>query len=243
MEMVFGYCRISTPKQNIERQERNILQKYPNAKIFKEQYTGTKVQGRSVLDKMLKQVHKGDTIVFDSVSRMSRSADEGVALYMELFDKGVELVFLKEPQVNTETYRQARNCSIEPVGNEIADTYIEATNKVLRLLAARQVELAFGQSEKEVLDLHQRTAEGIETARRKGKQIGTPKGSKLKIKKKTPAMRFILKNSNEFGGALNDTQCAAAAKISRKTFYKYKAELHELQKQGGIQMTIEGISE
>ena len=224
MKRIYGYCRISTKKQNIERQERNILAAYPSARITKETYTGTKLNRRG-LDKILKEVRSGDTIVFDSVSCMSRNAAEGIELYMQLFDMGVELVFLKEPHINTETYKQALSNSVEPVGNEIADIYIEATNKALRRLATRQIELAFGQAQKEVDDLHQRTAEGIETARRKGKRIGTPKGSVLNVKKKAPAMEFIAKHSREFGGELNDTQCAAAANICRKTFYKYKDEL------------------
>ena len=70
---------------------------------------------------------------------------------------------------------------------DIADVYIEATNKVLKLLAAKQIELAFEQSEKEVMDIRQRTKEGIETARLNGKQIGLVKGSKLIVKKEAPA--------------------------------------------------------
>ena len=226
MQRIYGYCRISTRKQNIERQERNILAVYPSAIIIKEAYTGTKINRRG-LDKIIREAQKDDIIVFDSVSRMSRNAAEGVELYMQLMDKGIELVFLKEPHINTETYKQALNNSVELVGNEIADIYIEATNKVLRLLATKQIELAFGQAQKEVDDLHQRTAEGIETARRNGKQIGTLKGAKLNIKKKAPAMAFIAKHSREFGGDLNDTQCARAAGICRKTLYKYKAELRQ----------------
>ena len=225
MQMIYGYCRVSTKRQNIERQERNILTAYPNAKIFKEKFTGTKMQGRKELDKILRQVQSGDIIVFDSVSRMSRNAAEGIELYMRLMDKGIELVFLKEPHINTQTYKQALSNSVELVGNEIADIYIEATNKVLRLLATRQIELAFEQSEKEASDLRQRTREGIETARRNEKQIGTPQGAVLKVKKKAPALNIIRKHSQAFGGELNDTQCAAAARISRKTFYKYKQQL------------------
>ena len=231
MKMIYGYCRISTKKQNIERQVRNILSAYPDAKIVKEVYTGTKTNRRG-LDRILKEVRQGDTIVFDSVSRMSRNAAEGVELYMRLYDMGVELVFLKEPHINTATYKQTLENSIGLVGNEIADIYIEATNKVLRLLASRQIELAFGQAQKEVDDLRKRTAEGIETARRSGKRVGTPQGAKLNIKKKAPAKAFIRKHSREFGGELNDTQCAAAAKICRKTFYKYKAELIEELERG-----------
>lgn len=225
MQRVFGYCRISKPTQNIERQVRNILSVYPNAKIYKEAYTGTKTAGRKELDKILHSVQGGDIIVFDSVSRMSRNAAEGIELYMELMDKGVELVYLKEPHVNTETYRQALNSGVELVGNDIADIYIEATNKVLRLLATKQIELAFGQAQKEVDDLHQRTAEGIETARRSGKQIGQRRGATLNVRKAVTAKEIIKTNCKSFGGSLTDEQCAKLAGVSRKTYYKYKADI------------------
>ncbi len=224
MQRVYGYCRISTKKQNIERQERNILAAYPTAHIIKETYTGTRLC-RKGLDKLLREVRSGDVIVFDSVSRMSRSSADGIALYMDLMDKGIVLVFLKEPHINTETYKQALSNGVDLVGNEIADIYIEATNKVLRILATKQIELAFQQAQKEVDDLKQRTAEGIETARRNGKQIGTPQGAVLNVKKKAPAMRVIRENSVRFGGTLNDTQCARAAGVCRKTFYKYLYEI------------------
>lgn len=224
MQRVYGYCRISTKKQNIERQERNILAAYPTAHIVKETYTGTRLC-RKGLDKLLREVRSGDVIVFDSVSRMSRNSSDGIALYMDLMDKGIDLVFLKEPHINTETYKQALSNGVDLVGNEIADIYIEATNKVLRLLATKQIELAFQQAQKEVDDLKQRTAEGIETARRKGKRIGTPQGSVLNVKKKAPAMKVIRENSVRFGGTLNDTQCARAAGVCRKTFYKYLYEM------------------
>lgn len=224
MRLIYGYCRISTKKQNIERQVRNILAVYPTARIVKETYTGTKMCRRG-LDKILSKVQSGDIIVFDSVSRMSRNAAEGVSLYMELYQKGVELVFLKEPTINTANYRQALSNGVAFVGNDIADIYIKATNEVLQLLATKQVEIAFQQAEKEVADTHQRIKEGIETARRNNKRIGTPEGTTLNVKKKTPAIKFIRENSVRFGGTLNDTQCAAAAKICRKTFYKYVKEM------------------
>ena len=104
----YGYCRVSTHSQRIERQESNILEKYPQAIIYKEAFTGTKLQGRKELDKILRRVVPGDTIVFDEVSRMSRNAEEGFTLYQELFYKNINLVFLKEPHINTTTYRDHR---------------------------------------------------------------------------------------------------------------------------------------
>ena len=103
---VYGYCRISTPQQNIERQVRNISDAYPSAHIVREVYTGTASQGRRELDKLLHVVQAGDTIVFDSVSRMSRSAEEGCALYEALYNRGVTLCFLKEPHINAPVRRR-----------------------------------------------------------------------------------------------------------------------------------------
>lgn len=223
--MEYGYCRISTATQSIERQVRNILSVYPKAKIYKEVYTGTKTIGRKKLEYILKQAKAGDTIIFDSVSRMSRNADDGVQLYMKLYEQGINLVFIKEPHINTDTYRLAVSQSIDKVGNEIADIYIEATNKVLMLLAKKQIELAFEQSEKEVSDLHQRTKEGIETARQNGKQIGQQKGRKLKVKKAIEAKEIIRKHSKCFGGTLSDMDCMKLAGVVRNTYYKYKKEL------------------
>ena len=50
---VYGYCRISTSKQSMERQIRNIKLAYPDAVIVKETYTGTKIQGRKEFEKLL----------------------------------------------------------------------------------------------------------------------------------------------------------------------------------------------
>lgn len=224
MSKIYGYCRISTQKQSIERQIRNIQSEYPKAIIIQEAYTGTKID-RPQFDKLLKNVKKGDTIVFDSVSRMSRNADEGVQTYFQLFDKGVNLIFLKEHFIDTETYKSAIEQSIGTTGNEIADIYIEATNKVIKLLAEKQIKKAFEQSQKEVEDLHQRTKEGIETARLNGKQIGAVKGKKLTTKKSIIAKEQIKKLSVDFGGTNTDSEVMAITGIARNTYYKYKREL------------------
>ena len=82
--MTYGYCRISTPRQNIDRQIRNIKAEYPDAVIFKESYTGTKLD-RPEWNKLMRKLKPGDRIIFDSVSRMSRCAEDGIALYKELY--------------------------------------------------------------------------------------------------------------------------------------------------------------
>lgn len=142
MSTRFGYCRISTGRQNIERQERNIRAAFPDAVIVKEVYTGTKFQGRKELEKILQKMRAGDTIIF-----------------------------LKEPHINTETYKKAITNQITMTGDKV-DLILEGVNRYLMELAKEQIRIAFGQAEKEVSDLRQRTREGIETARLNGKQIG-----------------------------------------------------------------------
>lgn len=224
MTMYYGYVRISTAKQNIDRQIRNIKEVYPTVTIVQEVYTGTNIYNRKELNKLLKVVKTGDTIVFDSVSRMSRNAEEGFELYEQLYNRGINLVFLKEPHINTDTYKQALTNNVPLTGTNV-DFILEGINKYLMALAKEQIKLAFEQAEKEVKDLQQRTKEGINTARLNGKQIGQVKGSKLTTKKSISAKEQIQKYSKDFNGTLNDTDTMKLVGISRVTYYKYKKEL------------------
>ena len=210
----------------MERQNRNIKKLYPNVIIINEIYTGTKVEGRKEWNKLLKAVKEGDTIVFDSVSRMSRNSLEGFALYKELFNKGVELLFLKEQHINTTTYKKALTNNVKLTGTAV-DSILKGINEYLLALAEEQIKLAFEQSEKEVKDLQQRTKEGIETARLNGKQIGQKEGIKLTTKKSIEAKEKIKEFSKNFLGNLKDADVIKLIGISRNSYYKYKKELLE----------------
>lgn len=220
---VYGYCRISTRQQSIDRQIRNIKAEYDTAVIVTEAYSGT-TTNRPEWNKLYKKAKTGDTIVFDSVSRMSRNADEGFDLYEELYNKGIELVFLKEPHINTTTYKKALQNNVSMTGTNV-DYILEGVNKYLMSLAKEQIKLAFKQSEKEVEDLHQRTKEGIATARLNGKQIGQKQGAKLTTKKSIEAKKQIQKYSKDFDGYLTDADCMRMVGLARNTFYKYKREM------------------
>ena len=232
MGRVYAYAKISKKAQKIERQIENLKKAYPTARLYQEAYTGTKIEGRKEFNKLKSIVKPGDTIVFDSVSRMSRDADEGIRLYMEWFDKGINLVFLKESYINTDVYRTSIQQTIEATGNEIADIYIEATNKVIKLLVEQQIRKAFEQSEKEVQNLHERTREGIREAKRNGQQIGRSAGAKVTTKKSVEAKKLIQEYSRDFKGTLNDIDTmvqirARVGTLSRNTYYKYKKEMFE----------------
>ena len=230
--MIYGYCRISTPRQNLERQVRNIKAAYPDAVIVREIYTGTKMRERKEFEKLLRKVSDGDTLVFDSVSRMSRTSQDGYKTYEELYKRGVSLVFLKEPHINTSTYQQAMDNQFsvkiktgDQASDELMSGILNAVNNYMLSLAKRQIQLAFEQAEKEVVNLHQRTREGIETARLNGKQIGLVQGTKLVTKKSVKSKRLIQKYSRDFFGTLPDKDCIKLIGISKGSYYKYKREL------------------
>ena len=220
---MYGYCRISKAKQSIDRQIRNIKADYPEAVIIQEAFTGTTTD-RKEWNKLFTKVKSGDTIIFDSVSRMSRNAEEGYKAYEDLYNKGVNLIFLKEPQINTATYKTALSSSIPMTGTNV-DYILKGVNQFLLELAKEQIRLAFLQAEKEVEDLHQRTKEGIATARLAGKQIGRATGTKVETKKSKEAKEQIKKYSSSFGGALNDIEVMKLLGIARNTYYKYKREI------------------
>ena len=220
MNTIYGYVRISTKRQSIDRQIQNIKNEYPDAIIVLEVYTGKTII-RPQWQKLLNRVKSGDTIVFDAVSRMSRNADEGVATYFDLFNRGVSLVFLKEPYINTEVYAENIKDRLALQGTD-EDEIFKGLNNYFRKLAIRQIRIAFEQAEKEIQNTSQRTKEGITIARLNGKSIGRHKGATYITKKQKDAMKAIQKYSKDFDGGLNDADCIKLIGISRNSFYKYK---------------------
>ena len=227
----YGYCRVSTQHQRITRQITNITELYPSAKIIKEFYTGTR-QDRPNWMSLINQIKTGDTIIFDSVSRMSRNATEGFKDYKALYEMGVNLIFLNEPLINTSVFDSTRNnllnINIE-TGNAAVDDFfkgnIELINNFMMALAEEQIKTAFDQAEKEVTDLHSRISQGIREAKKNGTKIGIPKGTTLETKKSILCKSLIKKHSKDFGGSLEDPDVIKLCGCSRNSYYKYKKEL------------------
>ena len=233
---LYAYTRVSTQRQSTRHQIDNIAAAdggaYAGALFFNDKFTGSTLD-RPEWNRLYKRLEPGDTVVFDSVSRLSRDAEGGAALYEELYQKGVSLVFLNEPHCNTDCYRQTAAASIPPTGNEIADVYVEATNKVLMLLAKRQIAIAFEQAEKERLDLCSRVRDGMRAAKEEAARHGIEKtygiaaGTKLTTKKSVAAKEIIRKHSKDFDGTLKDVEVIKLCGISRNAYYRYKRQLKD----------------
>lgn len=225
MAKVWGYARVSTKKQDAKRQEDNIKFFAPDAVIYSESFTGTTLE-RPEFEKMMKRVKSGDTIIFDEISRMSREADEGFALYKELYENGVNLVFLKERALDTDNFKAALNQQLAAnTGNEVTDYCIEFINGLLMKLAEQQIKAAFAAAEHEVEFIHKRTADGMK-AHHAGDKIAEARTGKTYTTKKSALMKDkIMKMSKDFNGNMSDKEIIETLKITRNTYYKYKAEL------------------
>ena len=223
--MIWGYCRCSTHKQKIDRQKENILKLYPTAVIVCDFYTGRTLD-RPNWSATRKKFKSGDIVVFDEVSRMSRNAEEGFALYEELYNEGIELHFLKEPHIDTTVYKGVLEKTIQSTGTAV-DYIIEGINKYLMALAREQIRLAFIRAEQEVDFLRARIREGIREAHIRGSVSGHPIGSTYETKKSIECKKIIKKHSLDFGGTLKDIDVIKLCGCAKGSYYKYKKQLLE----------------
>ena len=132
---IFGYARVSTEQQNLDRQL-DILQKYGVDIIYNEKMTGTK-KDRPELSKMLERMTEGDIVVIESLSRLGRSTKDLIEL-TELFQsKGVSLVSLKESiDTNTSTGKLLFTL-MSAIAQFERDTIADRTREGLRAARAR----------------------------------------------------------------------------------------------------------
>ena len=221
--MIYGYCRCSTRKQKIERQIENILRHYPTAIIVCDYFTGKSFERPNWIA-IRKKLKRGDVVVFDEVSRMSRNAEEVFALYEELYNEGVELHFLKEPHIDTTVYRNVLERTITATGTAV-DYIIDGINKYLMELAREQIRLAFIRAQQEVDLLRDRTIEGIREAHIRGSISGHKQGTTYETKKAQERKQIILKHCIDFGGSLKDVDVIKLCGCARGSYYKYKKEL------------------
>lgn len=209
----FSYSRISTKesidKQSFNRQEKSLRAYAVKNNIeylleLKDDCSGSSFN-RSGWKKLEKIVQKGDTIVFKEISRFTRQAEDGYKKYMELMSKGISLIFLDNPTVDTEYIKNLTKVAKEQ--DIITRTALESTIKLLLI-----VELDRVQKERELIV--KRIKQGIEAS---DKKSGRKEG---KLDKMTPELEQDIK---EYLGNRNIKQIDLMKKhnISRNTLKKY----------------------
>lgn len=162
--MIIGYARVSTQDQNLERQLDNLTAAGCE-RIFNEKMTGTK-SSRPELQTMLLTLRKGDTLIVDSFSRLSRSTKDLLAMVEKLTAMGVHLVSLKE-NLDTTT----------------------ATGKMMLTMLS-----ALSQFERDLIA--ERTRDGLKAARSRGRCGGRPRVGSDKDRKQALAMYHANAMSN-----------------------------------------------
>ena len=189
----FGYVRISSKDQNEARQIKNMLDagiserdiyidKKSGKNFDRPQYQALKDPGR---------LREGDTIVFDSITRMGRNMDETLKEYRWFVEHGINLEFIKEPMINT--------------NSETDEVILKAIQQAVLVILT-----AF--AEKERSDIRVRQAEGIEAAKRKGTKFGRPSKT---LPKEWDELYLKWKN-----GQIKAVEFMDRAGIKKSTFYK-----------------------
>lgn len=230
---IYGYVRVSTVQQKVERQINNIKGFNADAIIISEKQSGKDIENRAEFKRLLNKLKPGDTVIFDEVSRMSRNADEGYSLYMELMSKDISLIFLKERHIDTDEYKRRTQKHIEKVSssNKKMDNLI---NGIFELVAEFEQEnlkdnirLAFEQAEHERQFLIKRVTEGKSAS---DKKQGRPQGSPNKESEKAEFIKQVIREqSKDFDGKFSDAKVMRdyLKDTSKGTYYKYKRMLRE----------------
>ena len=174
MANTYFYMRISTKesndKQSFNRQEKSLKVyaesnniKYSDRYIYKDDISGATFN-RSEWKELESNLNEGDTVVFKEISRFTRQAEEGYKKYMELMDKGINLVFLDNPTVSTDYIKNLTK--VANTQNLVTKTALESTIKLLLI-----VELDRVQQEREIIS--KRIKQGIQASDKKqGRKVG-----------------------------------------------------------------------
>ena len=195
--MVYGYCRVSTKEQNLDRQllamkEHDI----PEKNLFCDKESGKDFE-RPAWQKLMKKLKSGDVLYIKSIDRLGRNYDEILKTWRIITEKDVGIVVLDMPILNTANDRDL-------TGRLIADI-------VLQLLSyVAETERAF---------IKERQREGIEAAKARGVRFG-------RMPKPRPeGWREALERV--WAGELTMTEAADLLNVPRTSLYYWMPDLYE----------------
>lgn len=154
MANTYFYLRISTKesndKQSFQRQYKSLEAyakendlKFTDRYIYKDDVSGSTFE-RLEWQELEANLREGDTIIFKEISRFTREAENGYIKYMELMNKGINLVFIDNPTVSTDYIKNLT--SVANSMNLVTKTALEGTIKLLLI-----VELDRVQQEREII--------------------------------------------------------------------------------------------
>ena len=151
-----GYLRVSSDKQDLAKQE-HLLLKYAQehdltiAEFISVEMSSRKSTRERRIDELLARLQAGDVLLVAELSRLGRNMFEVIHIITQLSDNGVQILFVRQPELST----------AGPHGKLLLAIYSY-----------------FAETEREFISI--RTKQGLEAARASGKLLGRPKGSRDK---------------------------------------------------------------
>ncbi len=227
MAKEFGYCSSGCSRPQFDKQIEGINHAYPNAIIIKELYSKT-LTDRTELKKLMSQLEKEDTLVVYSMDRLSRDAQELFGYYKDLSDRGVNLIFISQPFMNTDIYLSIYK---EMISQSPVSEHPVIKNSLQQLLQA-QISKVLEKSWEDLQAQRSHMKESFEQAKAQDRQPGTVRTKRYESRKSFMVKELIRKYNQNYDGFMNDVQTmdqirSEMGTISRNTYYKYKKELVE----------------
>ena len=157
--MILGYIRVSTDKQDNQKQKHLILEYAHTNNLKVNEFIEVEISSRKSeklrkITELKNKLQKDDTLIVAELSRLGRNMMDVMNLIQELSDKGVKLIFIRQPELST---------------------FNSAHNKLLLAIYSY-----FAESEREFISI--RTKQGLAAAKASGKKLGRKKGQKVKSK-------------------------------------------------------------
>lgn len=196
--MNYGYVRVSSITQNIDRQMEEMYKYGLNKKhIYIDKQSG-KDFNRDNYQKLKKKLKKGDLLIIKSIDRLGRNYE----------------MIIKEWQELTKEI----HCDIIVIDFPLLDTRIKNENLVGKFISdiVLQVLSFVAQNERE--NIRQRQKEGIRIAKEKGIHMGRPK-----IKLPSNFNEIVIKYYNK---QITNINAAKTLNMARSTFLKYAKEYY-----------------
>lgn len=155
---VIGYIRVSSDKQDAQKQEHLLLKYAQQQQMQIDDFINIEISSRKNtkarrIDELLARLHQGDVLLVAELSRLGRNMFEVINIINQLGENGVRLVFVRQPELST-------------------------TGPHGKLLLA--IYSYFAETERDFISV--RTQQGLAAARASGKQLGRPKGSRDKAR-------------------------------------------------------------
>lgn len=157
-----GYIRVSKDDQDLNKQRHLLLEYSQQHKVLIDEFIEVEISSRKNqverrITELVSRLQNGDLLLVAELSRLGRNMLETLNIIHDLTQKGVRMVFIRQPELST-------------------------TGPHTQLLLA--IYSYFAETEREFISI--RTKQGLAAAKAQGKQLGRPKGSRNQVRPLDP---------------------------------------------------------